>query len=156
MQFLQELSYRFKTHRYQGTDNYSDSTHIYKYTCAFIRYIAYVLFHESDGYYPIVSELISGILVAITIYCGGIITLGIIACIKGYKCFGNRELSVVAYNEKLRAGAARAQQIYRTQSNVNVQQSFTTENTAWQCKSCGKFNESDNKFCIYCGNANIK
>ena len=139
MQFLQELSYRFKTHRYQGTDNYSDSTHIYKYTCAFIRYIAYV-----------------GILVAITIYCGGIITLGIIACIKGYKCFGNRELSVVAYNEKLRAGAARAQQIYRTQSNVNVQQSFTTENTAWQCKSCGKFNESDNKFCIYCGNANIK
>ena len=85
------------------------------------------------------------------IYYGGVITLSVIACIKGYKCMSNNELASAAYSEQQRVNAARAQQIYRAQSAANVQQSFTTENTAWQCKSCGKYNESDNKFCIYCG-----
>ena len=87
----------------------------------------------------------------IVIYYGGVITLSVIACIKGYKCMSNNELTSAAYSEQQRVNAARAQQIYRTQSAANVQQSFTTENNAWQCKSCGKYNESDNKFCIYCG-----
>lgn len=118
-----------------------------------------VLFGVIPMYYGTESDISSSGLsifssvmyVFIVIYYGGVITLSVIACIKGYKCMSNNELTSAAYSEQQRVNAARAQQIYRTQSAANVQQSFTTENTAWQCKTCGKYNESDNKFCIYCG-----
>ena len=106
---------------------------------------------ESENYYPILSVFASSAFAVIVIYYGGVITLSIIACIKGYKCMSNNELTSAAYSEQQRVNAARAQQIYRTQSYSDVQQCYTTQNTAWQCTSCGKYNESDNKFCIYCG-----
>lgn len=106
---------------------------------------------ESDIPYSGLSVFSSVMFAIIVIYYGGVITLSVIACIKGYKCMSNNELTSAAYSEQQRVNAARAQQIYRAQSAANVQQSFTTENNAWQCKSCGKYNESDNKFCIYCG-----
>lgn len=106
---------------------------------------------ESSSFLPGLSVFSSMIFAVTVIYYGGVITLSVIACIKGYKCMSNNELTSAAYSEQQRVNAARAQQIYHAQSAANVQQSFTTENTAWQCKSCGKFNESDNKFCIYCG-----
>ena len=106
---------------------------------------------ESENYYPILSVFASSVFAITVIYYCGVITLSVIACIKGYKCMSNNELTSAAYSEQQRVNAARAQQIYHTQSAANVQQSFTTENTAWQCTSCGKYIESDNKFCIYCG-----
>lgn len=106
---------------------------------------------ESSSFFPGLSVFSSMAFAVTVIYYGGVITLSVIACIKGYKCMSNNELTSAAYSEQQRVNAARAQQIYRAQSAANVQQSFTTENTAWQCKSCGKYNESDNKFCIYCG-----
>lgn len=106
---------------------------------------------ESENYHPILSVFASSVFAITVIYYVGVITLSVIACIKGYKCMTNNELTSAAYSEQQRANAARAQQIYHAQSAANVQQSFTTENTAWQCTSCGKYNESDNKFCIYCG-----
>lgn len=106
---------------------------------------------EDDIGYPGISVFFSTMFALILIYYVGVITLSIVACIKGYKCMGDSELSAAAFNEQLRVNAARAQQIYRTQYTSGVQQNFTTENTAWQCTSCGKYNESDNKFCIYCG-----
>ena len=106
---------------------------------------------ESENYYPILSVFASSVFAVIVIYYGGVIALSIIACIKGYKCMSNNELTSAAYSEQQRVNAARAQQIYRTQSYSDVQQCYTTQNTAWQCTSCGKYNESDNKFCIYCG-----
>ena len=106
---------------------------------------------ESDIPYSGLSVFSSVMFAIIVIYYGGVITLSVIACIKGYKCMSNNELTSAAYSEQQRVNAATAQQIYRAQSAANVQQSFTTENNAWQCKSCGKYNESDNKFCIYCG-----
>lgn len=106
---------------------------------------------ESNSFFPGLSVFSSMAFAVTVIYYGGVITLSVIACIKGYKCMSNNELTSAAYSEQQRVNAARAQQIYRAQSAANVQQSFTTENTSWQCKSCGKYNESDNKFCIYCG-----
>lgn len=106
---------------------------------------------ENSSFLPGLSVFSSMIFAVTMIYYGGVITLSVIACIKGYKCMSNNELTSAAYSEQQRVNAARAQQIYNAQSAANVQQSFTTENTAWQCKSCGKYNESDNKFCIYCG-----
>lgn len=106
---------------------------------------------KSSSFFPGLSVFSSMAFAVTVIYYGGVITLSVIACIKGYKCMSNNELTSAAYSEQQRVNAARAQQIYRAQSAANVQQSFTTENTAWQCKSCGKYNESDNKFCIYCG-----
>ena len=106
---------------------------------------------ESENYHPILSVFASSVFAITVIYYCGVITLSVIACIKGYKCMSNNELTSAAYSEPQRVNAARAQQIYHTQSAANVQQSFATENTAWQCTSCGKYNESDNKFCIYCG-----
>lgn len=106
---------------------------------------------EDSITYSGLSVFSSALYTLTIIYYIGTITLGVIACIKGYKCMNNSELTAAAYSEQQRVNAARAQQIYRAQPDANVQQSFTTENTAWQCKSCGKYNESDNKFCIYCG-----
>ena len=118
-----------------------------------------VLFGVIPAYYGTESDIsnsglsvFSSVMFAlIVIYYGGVITLSVIACVKGYKCMNNNELAAAALCEQQRVNAARAQQIYRAQSAANVQQSFTTENMAWQCKNCGKYNESDNKFCIYCG-----
>ncbi len=106
---------------------------------------------EDNITYSGLSVFSSALYTLVVIYYIGVITLGVIACIKGYKCMSNNELTAAAYSEQQRVNAARAQQIYRAQPAANVQQSFTTESTAWQCKSCGKYNESDNKFCIYCG-----
>lgn len=106
---------------------------------------------ESSIFFPGLSVFSSMAFAVTLIYYSGVITLSVIACIKGYKCMNDNELTAAAYSEQQRVNAARAQQIYRAQSAENVQQSFTTENTAWQCKNCGKYNESDNKFCIYCG-----
>ena len=106
---------------------------------------------ENSTFFPGLSVFSSMIFAVAIIYYGGVIALSVIACIKGYKCMSNNELTSAAYSEQQRVNAARAQQIYRAQSVANVQQSFTTENTAWQCTSCGKYNDSDNKFCIYCG-----
>lgn len=97
------------------------------------------------------AALSATVFALVVIYYGGVITISVIACVKGYKCMGNDELTNAALNEQLRVNSARSQQIFRNQSVTDVQQSFTTENTAWQCGSCGKYNESENKFCIYCG-----
>ena len=106
---------------------------------------------ERDILYSGLSFFSSILFVLVVIYYGGVLTLSVIACIKGYKCINDHDLTAAAFGEQQRVNAARAQQIYRTQSAADVQQSFTTENSAWQCKNCGKYNESDNKFCIYCG-----
>ncbi len=76
---------------------------------------------ESENYHPILSVFASSVFFAITViyYCG-VITLSVIACIKGYKCMSNNELTSAAYSEQQRVNAARAQQIYHTQSAANV------------------------------------
>lgn len=86
------------------------------------------------------------------IYYGINIALGVIACIFGYKAIGNYNLMQSAYKER----QTRNEQIIksaRVNYSQNEQMHFTTADTtsAWRCGSCGKYNETGNNFCIYCG-----
>ena len=66
---------------------------------------------ESENYHPILSVFASSVFAITVIYYCGVITLSVIACIKGYKCMSNNELTSAAYSEQQRVNAARAQQI---------------------------------------------
>ena len=57
---------------------------------------------ESENYYPILSVFASSVFAITVIYYCGVITLSVIACIKGYKCMSNNELTSVAYSEQQR------------------------------------------------------
>ena len=76
---------------------------------------------ESENYYPILSVFASSVFAITVIYYCGVITLSVIACIKGYKCMSNNELTSAAYSEQQRVNAARAQQI----STHNLPQMFS-------------------------------
>lgn len=47
---------------------------------------------ESENYHPILSVFASSVFAITVIYYCGVITLSVIACIKGYKCMSNNEL----------------------------------------------------------------
>lgn len=53
---------------------------------------------ESEKYYPILSVFASSVFAITVIYYCGVITLSVIACIKGYKCMSNNELTSAAYS----------------------------------------------------------
>lgn len=90
---------------------------------------------ESDIPYSGLSVFSSVMFAIIVIYYGGVITLSVIACIKGYKCMSNNELTSAAYSEQQRVNAARAQQIYRTQSAANVQRALQPKTTHGSAKA---------------------
>lgn len=81
---------------------------------------------ESENYHPILSVFASSVCnnrdILLRRYHSECHRL-----YQGYKCMSNNELTSAAYSEQQRVNAARAQQIYHTQSAANDQQSFTTE-----------------------------
>lgn len=60
---------------------------------------------ESENYHPILSVFASSVFAITVIYYCGVITLSVIACIKGYKCMSNNELTSAAYSEQQRVNA---------------------------------------------------
>lgn len=104
--------------------------------------------HSSESVYFFTSFAYG----AAALYYGAVIVLGIIACVLGYKAVINDEFTQSALKEQQTRNTQVVRNNYVNRSG-NEQMHFTTAETAtpWQCGSCGKYNEPDNKFCIYCG-----
>lgn len=115
--------------------------------------ISSAYYATGDSSYAVIDFMTSFVYGVLVIYYGINIILGIIACIFGYKAIANNNLTQSAYKER----QTRNEQIIKNTCvnySRNEQMHFTTaESSAWQCGSCGKYNEAVNKFCIYCGSS---
>lgn len=110
---------------------------------------AYYDFVHSSGTVYFFTSFTYG---AVALYYGAIVVLGIIACVLGYKAVINDELTQSALKEQHTRNTQVVRNTYVNRSG-DEQMHFTTAETStpWQCGSCGKYNEPENKFCVYCG-----
>ena len=89
---------------------------------------------------------------AIGVYQTIMIAVCVIACIQGYRAVKNGFLENAAYqDQQKKTNMFFGRFTQGANRQYNNQQSFTTEYSSWQCKSCGKYNNPAHNFCIYCG-----